>query len=54
MTLSQLPSSTRITITKGDKYPRPYFSCHNNSLILHRIFTKVASCTSTTPNEHFC
>ena len=20
----------------------------------HRIFTKVASCTSTTPNEHFC
>ena len=25
----------------------------NNSLILHRIFTKVASCTSTTPKEHF-
>ena len=26
----------------------------NNSLILDRIFTKFASCTSTTPNEHFC
>ena len=39
-------------MTKGDKHP--YISCHrgNNSLILHRIFTKVASCTSTTPNEH--
>ena len=24
------------------------------SLILHRIFMKVASYTSTTPNEHFC
>ena len=47
---------TRITITKSDKYPRPYILCHsgNNSLILHRIFTKVASCTSTTLNEHFC
>ena len=34
--------ATRITITKGDKYPRPYISRHrgNNSLILHRIFTK--------------
>ena len=26
----------------------------NNSLTLLRIFAKVASCTSTTLNEHFC
>ena len=26
----------------------------NYSLILHRIFMKVAPCTSTTPNENFC
>ena len=26
----------------------------NNSLTLHRIFMKVVSCISTTPNEHFC
>ena len=26
----------------------------NNSLTLDRIFTKFASCTSSTPNENFC
>ena len=26
----------------------------NNLLTLDKIFTKFASCTSSTPNEHFC
>ena len=54
--LAHIQVLTRITISKGDKYPRAYISCHrgNESLILHRIFTKVAFCTSTTLNEHFC
>ena len=26
----------------------------NNSVTLDRIFTKFASCTSSTPNEYFC
>ena len=54
--VENIEGKTRIIITESDKYPHPYISCQrgSNSLILHRIFTKVVSCTSTTPNEHFC